>query len=690
MRRSILMAGIAAIAVSHPAFAQPQRVETVVVTATALGQSGNDTAMPVTILSGEELVYRRQGTLGETLAGLPGINFDNFGGGSSRPVIRGQTAPRIRVLSDGSSLDDASTVSPDHAISTEPLLLRGIEVLHGPATLLYGGGAIGGAVNLLDEKVPTIMPENTISGAIEGRAGTSDNERAIVGGVTAGFGQFALRLEGVRRTADDYGVHESFGSTRVPGSYADSTAFTVGGSWIGNSGYLGAAYTNQRSIYGLPGHAHEYESCHPHGLTLHCGGHDDHDHEDDHHDDHDDHDTAAVGTPARADVPYIKLRNDRFDIRGEYRDPIPQIEKVRMRLSFTDYAHDEVEDGVVGTTFSNKAHDARIEVTHAPIAGLRGVLGFQQTGSDFGIVGTEMYLPPSHTTNSAIFLMETLQVGKVRLEMAARQEWQSIDATAAGKADHTPFSISGAAIWDMTDDYSAALSIGRSQRAPNVQELFSNTVNPFRGVHVATSTWEIGNPTLKSETAHSVDLTFRKTAGDTTFTFGAYHQDFSDYIFADTLDRFEDFRLIRYTAAGATFQGLDGEIRHQFTPNFAGTIFGDYVRAELRDNLDNVPRIPAGRLGARAELGWDAFHADLELFQVFEQDKVASFEARTPGYTMMNATFSYDIDLGPVDSAIFLRASNLGDSVAYNHASFIKNAAPLRGRNFLFGIRTNF
>ena len=167
MRRSILMAGIAAIAVSHPAFAQPQRVETVVVTATALGQSGNDTAMPVTILSGEELVYRRQGTLGETLAGLPGINFDNFGGGSSRPVIRGQTAPRIRVLSDGSSLDDASTVSPDHAISTEPLLLRGIEVLHGPATLLYGGGAIGGAVNLLDEKVPTIMPENTISGAIE-------------------------------------------------------------------------------------------------------------------------------------------------------------------------------------------------------------------------------------------------------------------------------------------------------------------------------------------------------------------------------------------------------------------------------------------------------------------------------------------------------------------------------------------
>lgn len=686
MHRSILMAGTAML-VSIPAFAQTQRVETVVVTATALGQSDNTTAMPVTILSGEELVYRRQGTLGETLAGLPGISFDNFGGGSSRPVIRGQTAPRIRVLSDSSSVDDASSLSPDHAISTEPLLLRGIEVLHGPATLLYGGGAIGGAVNLLDEKVPTVLPANTISGAIEGRAGTSDNERAIVGGVTAGFGQFALRLEGVHRTADDYGINDSFGASRVPGTYADSTAFTVGGSWIGSSGYLGAAYTNQRSTYGLPGHSHEYEGCHPHGVTLHCGSHDEEGHD---HEHADDHGAAVTGTPLRADVPYVQLRNDRFDIRGEYRDPIPQIEKVRMRLSFTDYAHDEVEDGAVDTTFSNKAHDGRIEVTHAPIAGLRGVLGFQQSGSEFGIVGTEMYLPPSQTTNSAIFLMETLQVGPVRLEMAARQEWQSIDATAAGKADHTPFSISGAAIWDLTNDYSAALSIGRSQRAPNVQELFSNTVRPFRGVHVATNTWEIGTPTLKSETAHSVDLTFRKTKGDTTFTLGAYHQDFSDYIFADTLDRFEDFRLIRYTAAGATFQGLDGEIRHQFTPNFAGTLFGDYVRAELKNNLGNVPRIPAGRVGARAEVGWDAFHADMEIFQVFEQDHIATFETRTPGYTMMNATFSYDIDLGPVDSELFLRASNLGDNVAYNHASFVKNAAPLRGRNFLFGIRTNF
>jgi iron complex outermembrane receptor protein len=689
MRRSILMAGTALL-VSLPAFAQPLRIDTVVVTASALGQTGNETAMPVTILAGQELMYRRQATLGETLAGLPGINTENFGGGSSRPVIRGQTAPRVRILSDGSSIDDASAISPDHAISTEPLLLRGIEVLHGPATLLYGGSAIGGAVNLLDEKVPTFIPEGGFSGAIEGRAGTADDERSIVGGATAGFGPFALRLEGIHRTADDYRVHNSFGSSRVAGSYADSTTFTVGGSWIGNAGYLGAAFTSQRSTYGLPGHAHEYESCHPHGLTLHCGGHDDHDDEDDHDDHDDDHAAAAGGTPARADVPYIKLRNDRFDIRGEYRDPIPQIEKVRLRLSFTDYAHDEAEDGVVETTFSNMAHDARFEVTHSPIGGLRGVFGFQNTGSDFSIVGTEMYLPPSFTSNSAIFLMETLQVGQVRLELAARQEWQSIDGSVAGRAEHTPFSISGAAIWDLDSDYSLALSVGRSQRAPNVQELFSNTVNPFRGVHVATNTWEIGTPTLKSETAHSVDLTFRKTKGDTTFTLGAYHQDFSDYIFAETLDTFEDFRLIRYTAAGATFQGVDGEIRHQFTPNFATSIFGDYVRAELKNGLGNVPRIPAGRLGARAEGEWNAFHADLELYHVFAQDDIASFETRTPGYAMLNATFSYQIDLGRADSELFLRASNLTDTLAYNHTSFIKNAAPLRGRNFLFGIRTSF
>jgi len=649
----------------------------IVVAATPLEQEADETATPVITLSGDELAHRRQATLGDTLAGQPGVSFDNFGGGASRPVIRGQTAPRVQALSDGANIQDASTISPDHAVTTEPLLLRGIEVLRGPAALLYGGGAIGGAINLLDDKVPTAVPEGGISATAEGRIGTADDERSLVGGVTAGVGPFALRVEGVHRESDDYRVPRKFGESHVDGSYNDTSTISVGGSWIGEGGYLGVAYTRQRSEYGLPGHAHEYEGCHPHGITLHCGshGHDEDDHDHDH--DHDEHD--------HDEVPFVKLRSERFDIRSEYRDPLPGFEKVRFRMSFTNYRHQEIEDDEVATTFRNKARDIRLELAHKPIGGLKGVFGVQHSESDFSALGEEAFLPESETRNTALFLMETLQAGPVRFELAARHEWQTVETTPDRKVSHRPFSISGAAIWDIGGDYSLALSLARSQRAPNVQELYA------RGIHLATNTYELGTATLGKETGKSIDLTFRKTSGPTTFTIGAYHQDFDNYIFAETLDRFEDFRLIRYTAADARFTGVDGEVRHQFTPDFAVSAFGDYVRAKLKDGLGNLPRIPAGRLGARADGKWGPLSGDVEYYHVFEQGKVASFETRTPGYDMVNATLSYRLDLGQGSSAeLFVRGTNLTNELAFNHASFIKNASPLRGRNFVFGLRGAF
>ena len=648
----------------------------IIITATGLDQNVDETATPIFILSGDELVHRRQATLGDTLAGQPGINFDNFGGGASRPVIRGQTAPRVQALSDGANVQDASAISPDHAVTTEPLLLRGIEVLRGPASLLYGGGAIGGAINLLDNKVPTALPEGGLSGVAEGRLGTADDERSLVGGLTAGVGPFAVHVEGVHRSSNDYRVPGKFGERHVDGSYNETSTFSAGGSWIGPDGYLGAAYTRQRSEYGLPGHTHDYESCHPHGSSLHCGGHD--------HDDHD-HDHDHAHDPDHDEVPFVKLRSERFDIRSEYRDPLPGFEKVKLRLSFTDYEHDEIEGDEVATTFRNKAHDVRFELTHKPIAGFRGIVGVQYSKSRFSALGTEAFLPESETRNTALFLMESRQAGAVRFELAARQEWQTIETTLDRKVDHEPFSISGAAVWDIGSDYSLALSIARSQRAPSVQELYA------RGIHLATNTYELGTATLGKETGKSADLTVRKTAGATRFTVGIYHQDFDNYIFASTLDQHEDFRLIRYMAADATFTGIDGEIRHQFMPNFAISLFGDYVRAKFKDGLGNLPRLPAGRLGARADGKWGPLSADIEYYHVFEQGKIAAFETRTPGYDMLNATLAYRLDLGPkADAELFIRGTNLTDALAYNHASFIKDVSPLRGRNLMIGVRTTF
>jgi iron complex outermembrane recepter protein len=682
--RPTLLAAASATALTAPsALAQDRNsavADVIVVTASPLAQQSDETATPVLTLTDDELVHRRQATLGETLAGQPGINFDNFGGGAGRPVIRGQTAPRVQTLSDSANIQDASAISPDHAVSTEPLLLRGIEVLRGPAALLYGGSAIGGAINLLDQKIPVTLPHGGLDFAAEGRLGTADQERSAVGGVTVALGPFALRAEAVARDTEDYRVPNRFGQDRIGGSFNDTTTVSLGASWIGANGYLGFAYTRQRSNYGLPGHSEEYGSCHADGLTLHCGVHDD-DHDEHEHDHEHEHEHEA---------PFVKLRSERWDIRGEYRDPLPGFERARLRASFTDYAHSEIEEDEVGTTFTNRAYDVRLELTHKPIGGLRGVLGFQHSNSDLGSIGEEQFLPPSTTRNTAVFAMETLQVGPVRLELAARHEWQTIETTAGRRAEHRPFSISGAAVWDIDGDYSLAFSLARSQRAPNVQELYSNTLAPYFGAHVATNTWELGTPTLGKETARSIDLTFRKTRGATTFTVSAYHQDFSNYIYAETLDRFEDFRLVRYTAADARFTGIDAEIEHRFSPTFAVSLFGDYVRARLDDGGD-LPRIPAGRLGGRIDGDWGPLSADLEYFRVFDQTRIAPFETVTPGYDMVNATLAYHFDLGRWAKAeAFVRGTNLTDALAYNHASFIKTASPLRGRNVVFGLRFGF
>jgi len=690
---------IAAPAVAEIASAPPvTELDGIVVRALPLDQRGDEVISNVTVLTGDELVRRRQATLGETLQGIPGVNSDTFGAGASRPVIRGQTSPRVKVLTDGSELMDASAVSPDHAVVGEPLLLDGVEILRGPSALLYGGGAIGGAVNLLDRKVPTEIPANGVDGAIEFRGGTADGERTGVVGLTAGVGNFALRLEAVDRTSDDYDIpsylrahddhdeddhddedhddddHEDEGPvTRVAGTFNDTRTLTLGASWIGSRGYLGVAVTEQNSTYGLPGHNHEFEECHPHGTDLHCGGHDededDHDHEEEH-----DHDEAA---------PWVELENRRVDVRGELNDPFAGVERIRFRGGVTDYAHEEIEGGEVGTRFTNEGHDARVEVEHAPIGGLRGVVGFQTARSDFAAVGEEGFVPESITRTNALFVLEQYQWNDWRFEGAVRQEWQEAEALERPDRDHDPLSVSGSAAWAPMPGWSVALTASRSQRAPNVQELYA------RGVHVATSTYELGNADLDVETANTLELTFRKTTGPTTFSIGAFRHDFDDYIYARTLDQVEDFRLIQYTQADAEFTGIDGEVRHRFGPNFSATVFGDYVRAEV-DGGGNLPRIPAARLGGRVDGGWNQLSGNLEYYRVFEQDRIADFETETPGYDMLNATLAWDLREGGDGVQVYVRATNLLDELALNHTSFIKDAAPLRGRNFVLGVRARF
>lgn len=647
----------------------------ITVSANPLGLDLNSTTLPASVLEGDALIEQRTGTLGETLKNLPGVNSDTFGAGASRPVIRGQTAPRVKVLSDGSEVMDASGISPDHAVTVEPLLAERIEVLRGPATLLYGGGAIGGVVNVVDKKVPTAVPEKGVEAEAELRGATGTKERSGAVGITAGEGQFAVRVEGMKRRSSDYDVPDWPGG-KLEGSYSESTQGSVGMSWITPRGYVGLAFTHLESEYGLPGHNHEYEGCHPHGTHLHCGGHD-HDHGDEEAEHDHEHEHGGV--------PYVKLRSNRVDLRAEYQDPFAGFEKIRLRGGLTDYQHDEIEGGEVGTRFKNKGYDLRLELQHKPIAGWRGVVGLQNAYSDFRADGEEAFLPRSKTRSNGLFVLEEYQLNDWRFELGARQDWQRISPSGgAPRSSLSGTSFSAAAIWDFAPQYSVALSLSRSQRLPTAQELYAD------GVHLATNTYELGNADLGRETSHNIDLTLRKHSGDTTFSASVFHNRVKNYIYADTLDRYEDFRLIEYAQRDAEFTGVEGELRHQFTPVFSAAVFGDYVRGKLTGGDGNLPRIPAARAGVRGNFKWEQWSGGVEYARVFAQKDIADYEDTTPGYNMVNAVVAYRGQYGATGYEVYLRGTNLLNKLAYNHASFISSVAPLPGRSVLLGVRMTY
>lgn len=713
-------------------------IDNTVVVSASRGMQDRPAITPLQTLSGAELVHRRQGGLGETLAGLPGVHLDNFGGGASRPVIRGQTLPRIEVLSDGAALFDVSSVSPDHAIATDPLLLDAIEIIRGPAAIRYGGSAVNGAINLIDSKVPTRLPAGGVSGATELRYGSGDDEKTAVGRVTAGAGQFAIHAEGMRRHANDYEVPGGYGADTLRDSFAENTSYAVGASWITAKGYIGAAFTRMKSGYGLPGHSHLNGVCHTHGLDLHCaahGGYDD-----------------PFGSPD-SHTAYIKLRSDRFDIRADYDDLLPGIAHTRLRLSHTDYGHDEIDGAMLFTRYTNKVSDGRIELTHRPVFGFTGTFGAQYTDGTFSGINVEDLhvpfpdnayglVPPYYhlTKNIGLFLSERRSFGALDLEFAVRKDWREMrvpapaflatmtpeyealftewyganwrqviesEEVASFRArnpgtKHNPFSASLGGIWNFGQGYSLGLSFGHTERAPNVRELYA------RGNNLATNSYELGlavdNPIFEEgrrpvgdvlETTDSIDLTLRKTGGPLEIEVGVFYQDVSDYIFARLVETETEtgvpHHFLAYTAADVRFAGIDGQVSYQLTPASRITLFGDHVHARMKNGGDNLPRIPRGRLGARYERSWGPLSADLELSRTFGQSRIASYETETAGYNMVNATVAYRFDMGARQSLeLYARGTNLTDELAYAHTSFVKNQSPLRGRSIAFGVRHAF
>ena len=709
---------------------KPASVENIVVTANALQSSVLESVTPVTVIGAEKLRKIEAPTLGETLKNAPGVHSTYFGPVSSSPVIRGNDGPRVKIVQNGLDVSDVSRVSPDHNVATTLSSATQVEVLRGPATLQYGSGAIGGVVNVVDKRIPQYQIDG-VEGEAETSYSTVNNGSYTRADVTGGSGNIAWHVDGFYRDTDNADI-PGFASIDPdedePNGVLESSAMetrnvVAGLSYVAEEGYFGFAVEQLDNKYGVPGYSHA------HGEEEHEG--EDHDLEEHDHEEH-----AEEGVLLDVDM-------TRYQAAGEWHSPFEGITNLKFAAAYTDYEHAEIEDGEPGTVFTNESSDIRLSAYHEEVNGWHGVFGLQFNHSDYNAVGEEAFTPANTTSSYALYLIEQKKVGDVTFELGGRLERTTLDADASeveldvlhdeheGEEhavafnfpdyDFTSLSLSAGANWEYSDGYSVAVTLSRSERAPSQQELFS------AGQHLATQSYEVGlvfdmdeeghiKETLKGvkeEVSTNLDITFRKFTGNWGYSASFFYNKADDYIFQtstglialseheehdeheeDVLDGEEahsdeeGLPVYYFQQANADIWGFEAETYVDLTNTLRLTVFGDYIRAEIED--DNLPRTPPMRFGSELSYVSDGLSADVGFTWYDDQNDVASFETATDGYTLVNASVQYEFATQGVDWVLFARGDNLTDEEARVHTSFLKDQAPLPGRNFTLGVRALF
>lgn len=653
----------------------PFELEPLVVTGSPTARTRSELYQAASALSGLELARRAAATLGETLQNEPGVTSTYFGPGASRPVIRGLGGDRVRVLEGGVGTGDASNTSPDHAVSLDPQTAERIEIIRGPATLLYGGAAIGGVVNVIDGRIPRELPSAPLTGTLTAIGGTVADERNASLDVSGAAGRVAWHLSGLRRVTGDYtipGFAEADHADEDPGageeeegfgvlenSALETTRFAAGLSYVGRGGYLGVSWSGYETEYGIPGHGHEEP-------------------------------TDPLAPPEEEQSVRIDMRQRRVDVEGSWRTGGRTVGALKGRLGVTDYEHTELEGTEVGTVFRNNSWEGRLEAQHGRIGPLGGAVGLQLGRRDFEAIGEEAFVPPTQTTQWAVFLFEEIEAGSVRYQFGARYERQDTENVEAGVSrDFDGISVSGGINWFPAAPVSLALSVARSVKLPTAEELFSN------GPHLATNAFEIGDADLGREAGVSVDASLRLVERPVTGGVTLFVNRFDDFTFQQFTGLEQDgLPELRYTQGDALFTGVEVEahvdLLHRARHHVALDLWGDYVRAELVDTDEPLPRIPPLRLGAGLRYESTLWQSRVAVRRVTAQDRVAPLEDPTPGYTMFDASVSYRLFSGPMMHEIIVQGVNLTNAEARNHVSFLKALAPLPGRELRAVYRLSF
>ena len=646
-------------------YAQDTQLPGVVITAPP-GKSAEPAGFKAdTVLQGDRLRRKRETNLGDTLSHELGVTSTSFGPGAGRPIIRGQDGPRVQVLENGLSTGDISTISPDHAVATETLNATRIEILRGPSTLLYGSGVAGGVVNVINDRIPDRLFK-VPQANFEGRYNSAVEERSGVLTASGSLGKVSWNIEGAKRKTNDIHIpgranvndpDSEIGFVR--NSAIDSSNLSVGSSYIGERGFMGMSISRLENFYGIPG---------PEGAKIDMG-------------------------------------QTRYGLASDLDNPLAGFQQLKTRFNYNDYQHKELEhSGEVGSRFKNDEMEGRAELVHAPIAQWQGVMGVQLQHRNFSAKGEEAFVPSSLSQSAGLFMLEKRNWQRWEFEVGGRFEHTRHNPQAAllQARDFNLYSISAGSAWKFVDGYQIDLTATRGQRAPNTVALYAN------GIHVATNTYEQGDQTLKKETSNNFDIALRKTQGIVTGKVNLFYNHINDYIFQQSrdsngdglADRVDDegaldttgsFLVQDFAQTRAKFYGLETEAIVALLPDRLNMrLFTDIVYGQLKNN-GNIPRLTPQRFGFDLDYRKNAWQANFNLTRVTRQDRIATLETETPGYTLMNAEIGYHMKLTKsVNYTLFVQGRNLLDSDIRVHTSFLKDVAPLPGRAIVAGVKGMF
>ena len=639
---------------------QSQQLQEVVVTASPFATEENAQILtPAKVLAGDELRNKLGNSLGDTLSQELGVSASAFGAGASRPIIRGMEGPRVLMLQNGMSTADVSTVSNDHAVATEAATARQIEILRGPAALLYGSGAIGGLVNVVNDRIPTELVGKP-TGQVEARYGTVDGQKNTSFAVDGSAGQIGLHVDGNYRDTDNYKIpgnarqgDATTASGRLPNSFTHESSLGVGGSYIADWGHIGASVSSLDDHYGIP----------------------------------------------TAEKSFIDLHQTRYDIDSLVREPFAGIESFKFKLGYTDYTHTEKkEDGTADTVFSNRALQTRWELAHKPLAGWRGNFGIQTEQSNYSALsavdGSPQLTPKTKSSTFAGFLVEERKFGSVLASAGVRLESVKRRPEGLQDRDFNLFSWSTGALWSFVPGYGLGATYSVAQRAPTVEELYSN------GPHESTSTFDIGNSSLQKETSHNIELSLQKTEGLVRWKGNLFQNKVKNYVYGRTNGQVDDAGnadpagefLQRFWSQGdATIHGAEVEVSYNLNnEGFSVRGFADTSRGKL-DNQGNLPLQPATRYGV--DLGWrqGPWASGTRVLRALKQDRLAAFESsQTPSYTQLDANLSYTQKLQTMRVTWFALVKNLLNQDIRYSTAVLKDTVPQSGRNLILGVRTQF